>query len=129
MSNSANRWYSASVILVFKLKRRKQANLPVWENVYLIKADSVAAARKRAEALGRAEASQEGLELNGKPARLVFGGVRKVISCAADPALPGDSTVTSIHDGVEATFSSFLVKKADLKKLIRGDAVKVLYEE
>jgi len=116
---SAKIWYAASVLLAFKLERGKQARLPVWENVYLIQANSPAEARKRAEALGRAEAGQEVVELEGKPARVVFAGVRKILTCAANPARPGPSTVSKLHDGMEA----------NLRKLVRGEAVSVVYEE
>ncbi|XXF79109.1 DUF4288 domain-containing protein [Myxococcaceae bacterium GXIMD 01537] len=123
-------WYAASVILYFRLKKGRQRHFPVWENVYLIKARGAAEARERAEALGRSETAQEGIELNGKPAELVFGGVRKLVSCAADPSVPGESTVTKLYDGVEATYSTFVAKsRADLEKLIKGESVSAVYEE
>lgn len=130
MKQTRQFWYAASVILVFRLKTGRQRSFPVWENVYLIEAGNDAEARQRAEELGRAETAQEGIELNGKPAELVFGGVRKVVSCAADPAVPGESMVSKLYDGVEATYSSLVVKsRADLEKLIKGKPVTVVYEE
>ncbi len=130
MSRARRLWYAASVVLFFRRKAGRQRSFPVWENVYLIKAGSHDEARQRAEALGRANAGQDGIELNGKPVELVYGGVRKVVTCAANPALPGESTVTKFHDGVEATYSSFVVKsKADLEKLINGKQVEIQYDE
>lgn len=130
MSRTRRLWYAVSVVLFFRLKRGRQRSFPVWENVYLIKASSADEARQRAEELGRAEATSDGLELDGKPAELVYGGVRKVVTCAADPAAPGESTVAKLYDGVEATYSTFVVKsRADLEMLIKGQPVAVVYQE
>jgi hypothetical protein len=130
MSRTRRLWYAASVLLFFRRKTGRQRTFPVWENVYLIQASNDDEARQRAEELGRAEASQDGLELNGKPAELVFGGVRKVVTCAADPTISGESTVAKLYDGVEVTYSSFIIEsRADLEKLIEGKPVTVVYEE
>ncbi|CAM3526387.1 DUF4288 domain-containing protein [Corallococcus soli] len=130
MKRKQRLWYAASVVLFFRRTTGRQRTFPVWENVYLIEASNDEEARQRAEALGRAEAGQEGLKLNGKPAELVFGGVRKVVSCAANPAVPGKSTVAKLYDGIEATYSTFVVQsRKDLEKLIQGEPVSVLYEE
>jgi hypothetical protein len=72
----------------------------------------------------------ESLTINGRPARLVFGGVRKLISCAAAPESPGPSTAETIEDGVEATYSFLVVSsRRELDALIKGEPVQVLYEE
>ncbi|MBZ4419651.1 DUF4288 domain-containing protein [Myxococcus sp. RHSTA-1-4] len=123
-------WFAASVIMYFRLKSGRQRTFPIQENVFLIFARDFDEARIRAEELGRAEESQEGTRWNGKPVEVVFGGVRKVVSCAADPAVPGSSDVTKLYDGVEATYSSFLVKsRAELDALIQGKPATVVYEE
>ncbi len=121
-------WYAASVILVVRLAKGRQSSFPVWENVYLINAPDEESAKKRAEELGRAE--QQDLELNGRHARLEFGGVRKLISCASDPASSNESTVVKLYDGVEASYSSFLVRgERALKALASGGRVSIVYEE
>lgn len=122
-------WFAASVILYFKFKTGSQREFPVWENVYLIRARSPSAARRRAESLGRAEALVDGVEWNGKPASLVYGGIRKVVSCAANPATASASTVSEIHDGTEATYSQYTVTSTALKALIAGEAATVRYDE
>ena len=123
-------WYAASVIMYVRLKSGRQRTFPVDENVFLVSARSFEDARERAEELGRAAEGQEGLRWNGRPAEMVFGGVRKVVSCAADPAVPGESEVIKLYDGVEATYSSFLVKgRSELEALIQGKPAAVLYED
>lgn len=127
--SSTGAWYAVSVILA--MQRRKKPKFLAFENVYLVHATSSAEARKKGAALGRAEArAQEGLTWNGEPAHMVFGGVRKTVSCAANPALPGDGYVVRLHDGAEATFSRFLVDgTAEYRKLLAGKPAKVIYEE
>jgi hypothetical protein len=130
LSNKRKEWYAASVILFFRLKGGRQRKFTAWENVYLIAARNPEEAMVRAEELGR-QAADAGDEMtwNGKPAETVFGGVRKLITCAAGPD-SDESVVTKIHDGVEVTYSSFTVNsKAELEALIRGKSVAILYDE
>lgn len=127
-------WFAGHVLLYFDEGRRKQAAFIVWENVYLVFARTPRDAAKKAEALGRAECGEQGeLEVDGRPARLAFGGVRKVISCAADPAAKDGgrtSRVALLYSGVEATFSEFLVRgKKRLRSLIAGRPTSVEYQK
>ncbi|WP_164018171.1 hypothetical protein [Pyxidicoccus trucidator] len=128
-------WYAASVIQYVELINEPQEEYSVWENVYLFHAVDLASAKTMAETHGReaSAASSDGFTVDAKPARLVFGGVRKLLSCAPSP-FPfrpgGSSDVEEITSGVEATYSSFTVaSKTDLDALINGAPVRVLYEE
>ncbi len=128
-----NLWFAGHVVLYFEQARRRQATFVVWENVYLILARNSREAAKKAELLGRAECGQGDLEVHGRPARLAFGGVRKVISCAANPRA-NDGVLTSnvphMYSGVEATFSQFVVRgRKKLRSLIAGRPTKVDYEK
>ncbi len=124
-------WYAASVVMYFQLKDEPQDEFYVWENVYLIEAPDAAQARQKAEAFGRLEEGDDGntLTLNGKPARMVFGGIRKLLTCS--PSLlsrTGDNE--KVEDGMEATYSAFTVASREkLDALIRGEPVEVIYEE
>lgn len=123
------KWYAVHVIMFFKVKRGKQQVFPVWENIYLVNAKGPAQAKRRGEALGRAE-EEDGLTWEGKPVTMVFGGIRKVMSCAADPTRPGPSDVKKLYDGVEATFNAYAVaSRKDLNALIAGKNARVVYEE
>jgi hypothetical protein len=125
------RWYAASVVMYFQLQNEPQSEFYIWENVYLVEAPDAASARVKAEALGRLEEGDDDgtLTWNGKPARQVYGGIRKLLSCA--PSLTGRSADNSrLEDGMEATFSAFTVEgREQLDAFIRGAPVKVIYEE
>lgn len=124
-------WYAASVVMYFQLKNEPQDEFYIWENVYLIEAPNGAEARRKAEDLGRLEEGDDdgSLRWNGKPARQVFGGIRKLLTCS--PSLlsrTGDNE--KLEDGMEATYSAFMVSsREDLETFIRGEPVKVIYEE
>jgi hypothetical protein len=130
---SKTRWFAVSAILYFRIKKSsRQANYLVWENVYLVRAESANTARRRASFYARAAAGDDGGDLivNGRPATLVFGGVRKVVECLGDPTSFRPNVVKAIHDGVEATYSAFLVRgKSDLLRLIHGKPTKIVYKE
>jgi hypothetical protein len=123
-------WYAASVVMYFQLKDEPQDEFYIWENVYLIDALDGAQARQKAESLGKLEeGDDDSMTLNGKPVRMVFGGVRKLLTCA--PSLlsrRGDNE--QVEDGMEATYSAFTVSSREkLDAFIRGEPVEVLYEE
>jgi hypothetical protein len=124
-------WYAASVVMYFQLKDEPQDEFYIWENVYLIEAPNGAEARRKAEYFGKLEEGDDDntLTLNGKPARHVYGGIRKLLTCA--PSLKsrtGDNE--QIEDGMEATYNAFTVSSREkLEAFIRGEPVEVLYEE
>jgi hypothetical protein len=123
-------WYAASVVMYFQLKEEPQNEFYIWENVYLIDAPDGVQARRKAESLGKLEEGDDDtMRLNGKPVRMVFGGVRKLLTCA--PSLLGHSADNEkIEDGMEATYSAFTVSsREDLDAFIRGESVQVIYEE
>jgi hypothetical protein len=126
-------WYAAHFILVIEhLKRRKRwPRYLVHENVYLVRARTHAEARRKGEALGRAEVIEDdSLRWDGSPARLVYGGIRKTISCHANLRPRKDGLVRVIRDGDEATYSVFVVRdRTSLRQLVAGKPVVVDYQE
>ena len=125
------RWWAAHVVLYLKESRARQATFLAEENVYLVRARGEAEARKRGASLGRAECVPDNsLRVNGRPAKIVFGGVRRVTWCAADPRSETKwPWVRKLRPGVEATFSTFVVRsRSDLDALIEGRSVSVRYE-
>ena len=128
----SRRWYAASIILFLRLKRRKrQRTFIVYENVYLIHAIGPEKAKQRAERLGRNEVVPDpSLTVNGAPAEFVYGGIRKIVECAADPTRKGGSSVNTIYDGVEATYSRFEIRgRRSLEALISGKPAEITYVE
>jgi hypothetical protein len=118
------------VLLYLKEKRARQSTFLVWENVYLVRARDISEAAKKGEAFGRADcAPDETLTVDGRPATLVFGGVRRIVWCAESPHRGRTSTVSVLRDGVEATFSTFVVRgRRDLSSLLAGRPALVRYE-
>jgi hypothetical protein len=114
-------WYAVSVIMYVEFKDSHQNNYPVWENVYLVSAESAEEAFEKAEGFGREQQgdSEGTFTWEDRPARWVFAGVRKVIKCDERP-----------DDGIEITYSQFLLKdKKSLDKLVNGETVCLIYEE
>lgn len=123
-------WFAAHALFYFKLKKGKQTTFTVMENVYLVHARNGNEARSRAEALAQAEAvADDSLTVDGKPAVMVFAGLRKILWCAADPSRPGGPEVEKVYDGIEATYSTFTVQgRRELKALLEGKRATVAYE-
>ena len=135
-TKAASIWWATHFILVMERIKPKKTGPRyfVWENVYLVRARSSAEARRNGDRLGRSEVIPDAtLRWNGSPARLAYGGVRKVISCAEGLDRPTDGLggdVATIRDGDEATYSTFLIPDlASLRRLIRGDPVSLVYEK
>ena len=126
-------WFAASIVFVFRVRRAKprQVTYTAWENVYLVRGVNETIARQRAIALARRRQDMSGeIQVNGASADLLFMGVRKVVSVAANPENKSSSRVTVLHEGVEATYSAFRLRSMkEVRSLARGEEVSVIYEE
>ncbi|MCL2872764.1 MAG: DUF4288 domain-containing protein [Betaproteobacteria bacterium] len=122
-------WYVASVIMSIKKKEGKQKNLPVYENFVLVEGDDSDQALEKTIAIARNEASANGnMWLDGKPARMVFEGIRKLITISNPVDRDLDSSPPAT--GTELTYSQYLIKtKTQLKHLVSGKAVNIKYIE
>jgi hypothetical protein len=103
-----------------EFKNQRQSAIPVWENIVLTYANSEEEAFAKAEAKGRdGEGDDDGtFHWAGKPARWVFGGVRKLTLCQDAGKRPGD--------GAEISYIQMSVRSQDaLKKLLRSSPVAV----
>jgi len=121
-------WYSASVIFLFEFKDGNQNSYDVWENVYLVEAESSEVAYEKAKQFAKNDEGDDdgSLTLDGRPVTRRYAGIRKLLTIAnfnSNEDVPGD--------GAEISFSKYCVNnKEDLEKLINGDALNVfLYEE
>jgi hypothetical protein len=115
-----SKWFAAHLVLYIQLKDQPQGRCTAWENVVLIKAQSEEEAFEKAERRGREEAGDDDgtFRWNGKPARWVFAGVRKLTSCE-DPDRRPD-------DGTEITYVEMqLDSEESVYRLIQGDPVKI----
>lgn len=129
-------WWAVHFILVMEHIKRKKSGprYLVYENVYLVRARTGTEAHRKGEVIARQEViPDDSLRWNGSPARWVYGGIRKVISCAENTRRPSDGAGGDVHalqDGDEATYSAFTVSdRASLRRLVRGDSATVVYEE
>jgi hypothetical protein len=107
-----------------KFREGEQAAFPVWENLYLVQAGSEDEAFAKAEKLGlAAEGDDDGsFRWGDRPARWVFGGVRKLTLCQDSHRRPGD--------GTELSYIQMSVRsERALHKLIDSDRVGVEYRE
>jgi Domain of unknown function (DUF4288) len=122
-------WFAASVIVAMRVKKGRQKKFPVFENVYLIEAKSPREAHKKAVDIGKSEeVADESLTLGGRPAAMVFVGVRKVI--AVMHRFPGAPSAGRPRHGTEVTYSLLELKSArDVSRLAKGRPVTVFYEE
>jgi hypothetical protein len=117
-------WYAAHLIEYFKLRDESQDHYKAWENIVLIQADSSDEAFDKAEAIGKEnyDDMDDTLRFGDKPAKSVFGGIRKLVECRDSELHPGH--------GTEVTYFEFeLDSEETLKKLIDGESVTVEYEE
>ena len=122
-------WYCAHAIFYFEFKYEEQDSYLVHENVYLIQAvDESSAMGKAIEIAKENEDLNEDnhLELNEKPARYLFSGIRKLIT-VSNYDKENENTIES---GVEATYSELEVDNLNqVRKLSEGSFVEVLYRE
>jgi hypothetical protein len=92
----------------------------------LTEAESPEKALEKTEKRARedAEVCSDGLTLNGKPAAMVFVGIRKLIEVR---------TIGDIEDkpadGSEVTYSELVLdSEDDLRKLVAGESVRLCYQ-
>ena len=125
-------WYAAHVIVYTKFLDEVQDKYPVWEKIILIASNSSDLAYQEAERIARNEYdTTRTFTWEGRPARWVFAGVRKLIECQQTVIVAGDDDDTfQPGHGTEITYSQMEVDSEEsLSKLIEGEPVTVLYEE
>jgi hypothetical protein len=121
--------FCAHVIIWMKYEDGNQNEYPIWENVYLIRAESEDGAWNKAECRGKEECEDDDLEVDGRPARWTYGGVRKLIS-VIEASFLECSIHESCEDIIELTWNEFTVTdKESLDKLIAGEPVNIRYDE
>lgn len=128
-------WFAAHVVMYIRYKNTEtQSDYPVYENIYLIEAETIDIAYEKANKIGKKhEGDSAGTFMWGEePAQWVFGGIRKLIECQNSPEqlIAEPSGNNKPLDGSEITYSQFIVEnRKELEKLINGQDVKLLYTE
>jgi hypothetical protein len=119
-------WFSAHAVMYFQHTDGPQARYTVWENVFVIAAPDAKEAFAKAEVYARRDEGDcsGSLRVNDRPATLIFGGIRKLISVCHE------RLDDQLGDGDEVTYSEFEVADRDaLGRLIRGEDAAVWYAE
>ncbi|MDG4552133.1 MAG: hypothetical protein P9F19_01110 [Candidatus Contendobacter sp.] len=120
-------WFTASLITVIEVINQSQERIPVFEDFFLIEADDREKAIHEAEYIGQQQAAlDDGICLDGKPAKRIFLGVRKIRSIY-NPAPYDIDSDRPVH-GTELTHSYFEAKDLiDAIRLAKGESVNISY--
>lgn len=116
-------WYAAHAVMYFELTDGPQDGFQVYENIFLVRAETSDAGFAKARELARRDEGDDSgsLCVGGSPARRVFGGIRKLVSVLHENA-------GQLGDGDEITYSELVVAdRAALQKLIDDEDCEVLY--
>jgi hypothetical protein len=123
--------FAASIVIWLKEKTERAIDEEVdgpchlWERVLLVRADDPDDAVRKASEFGESDVKTNSVDLvdDGKPAELVFMGVRKLREVETAGAAGG-----ALGDVTEVSASEMAVaNRADLIKLARGNEVVVRY--
>ena len=83
-------WYAAHILMAVKKLDGRQRVFPVFENVVIFRASSPADVRSAAAAHAKREyEGDSSLTLGGRPAKMVFVGLRKIVECQEASANTG----------------------------------------
>jgi hypothetical protein len=117
-------WFAAHAIMYFELTDGPQDGYQVYEIIFLVRAETPEEGYAKARELARRDEGDDrsSLRLGNRPARLVFGGIRKLVSVLHE------HSDGQIGDGDEITYSELVVpdRKA-LQRLIADEDVDVEY--
>src|SRR4051812_13836694 len=119
-------WFAAHVVMHFRMTDGRQDRFTGYENVFLVEAETAEQAIQLGADIGRADEGDSGgtLTVVGRPARLTFVGVRKVVKVLHAPG------VRQVGAGDEVTYSEFEVVDQDcLHRFARGEAVPLQWIE
>jgi len=117
-------WYAAHAVLLVVFRDGHQDRFPVWENIYLMEAESVDAAFAAAESSARAftDVRDDTMTWEGRSAYWEFKGIRKLITCDVDKH-------GNLFSGAEATYCQMSFKDAgDLRKFLDDETVNITWE-
>ena len=114
------KWYVASIIVSYRLKKGKQNIFPVYENFTLFHSKNREEAWGKAKNYGKWYAGiDDKLEINGKPAYTKFEGIRKVVEIIDD-----EFDLKILLDGLEISYSYMeLTNENDIEDLAKGRRV------
>jgi hypothetical protein len=121
-------WYAAHIISHFEFQDHAKREIPVYEDIVLIEANSDDQARAKAEQYltenyqtDRPTPSTQSDTWNGHPGIWVVDGIRKIIEAEAP---------YQRSEGIEISYSQYLCPDSDtVRALVNGESVSLIYEE
>jgi Domain of unknown function (DUF4288) len=119
-------WFAAHVIMHYQMTEGVQDRYTGYENIFLVEANTPEEAIEHGAARGREdEGDCSGtLTVDGRPARLVLDGVRKVVKVLHAPRDRHPAA------GDEISYSEFEIADADLlRRFATGEAVPLVSVE
>lgn len=117
-------WFSAHAVMYFQHTDGPQDRYVVWENVFVVESADPKQAFAKAENYARRDEGDDNgsLRVNDRPATMVFGGIRKLIS------VHHERVDDQLGDGDEVTYTEFeLADRNALNLLIQGEDTAILY--
>jgi hypothetical protein len=123
MEGIAVTWYAAHAIMYFELTDGPQDGFQVYENIFLVQAATPDEGFAKARELARRDEGDNSgsLRVGNRPAKLVFGGIRKLITVLHERS-------EQLGDGDEITYSELVVPDREaLRRLIDDEDCEVLY--
>ncbi len=97
-----SQWYVAHILLTMTLVEGELDYLPMWENIYIIKAENSDEAFLKADKIGEEEqAASDGTTFDGKPSFWKYRGVRRMAECLED--------LDQLESGMELTYLQYTV--------------------
>ena len=119
-------WFAASIIIGLR-RHDNKGDITVYENIYLVEANSGEEALDWANEQGKLEAAidDDGLTIDNHPAERLFGGIRKLIEITN---AAGSTAEDQPRSGAEVSYSEFAVPDEEtLQRLGSGESVTVQY--
>jgi hypothetical protein len=113
-------WYAAHIVMQVELYSEEQIKFPIWENIYLVEANTVDEAISKAEKIGLSHNgdSNGSFRWGDKPAHWVFRGVRKLIELQSSADIENRPL-----DGCELTYNSLeFDDRESLIKFVNGES-------
>lgn len=117
-------WYAAHLMMYLQFQDGVQDKHPVWEEIYLIYAESSDAAFIEADRIGAFNQSADvgSHTYDGRPVRWKYAGVRRLSECIDFEGGPPQS-------GKEVTYISYYLEDADaIGKMLNEKSVRLLLD-
>ncbi|TDU81364.1 uncharacterized protein DUF4288 [Prosthecobacter fusiformis] len=124
--------YSAHVVMQVVYTDGVQEDFPVWENIVLVEAENPEEAEKIAREFGTGseETCDDSFTWNGKKARWVFAGIRRLVTCVNILDHTNVDTATRVGHGTEVTYFEFTMKSpSDFNAYLTGNEVELKMTE